>query len=310
MESDEDDEDDEEEGEEEEEAEDVEEEEDEQVKKQKEKKKVAEEEGVPEDEVEDGNDDELDEEEDEEDDEDEDDAIGDAEEEVEEKITAPKQKAVKKKKAVKPSYTANTTALTKQYQLQSRAGFKELETVEPIDKTVGKEKDIRTHILTCIQTQFGRLFKKSDQFILEQAILKSSFKDASQKKVLKHFDNPLFESLYLASARRLLGNLNTKSYVGNQQLLQKVLQGTLSIDTLADMTAMDYAPQIYAPLRERMNLREQHQLEGNKAMATDLFKCGRCHKRECTYYELQTRSADEPMTKFITCLNCGNHWRM
>jgi transcription elongation factor S-II len=110
--------------------------------------------------------------------------------------------------------------------------------------------------------------------------------------------------------RRLVGNLNPNSYVGNTGLLPKILSKDLTIETLATMNVMDYSPQLYAGLRERMLLREKQQLEGNKAMATDMFKCGRCHKRETTFYELQTRSADEPMTKFITCVNCGNHWRM
>jgi transcription elongation factor S-II len=48
----------------------------------------------------------------------------------------------------------------------------------------------------------------------------------------------------------------------------------------------------------------------NKAVAmTDMFKCGKCKKRECTYYELQTRSGDEATTIFIRCINCGNSWR-
>lgn len=41
---------------------------------------------------------------------------------------------------------------------------------------------------------------------------------------------------------------------------------------------------------------------------THLFKCERCGKRECTFYELQIRGADEPTTKYITCLNCKNSW--
>ena len=34
---------------------------------------------------------------------------------------------------------------------------------------------------------------------------------------------------------------------------------------------------------------------------TDQFKCSKCHQRKCTYYQMQTRSADEPMTTFVTC---------
>lgn len=42
---------------------------------------------------------------------------------------------------------------------------------------------------------------------------------------------------------------------------------------------------------------------------TDMFKCGKCQGRKCTYFQMQTRSADEPMTTFVTCVNCGNHWK-
>jgi len=42
---------------------------------------------------------------------------------------------------------------------------------------------------------------------------------------------------------------------------------------------------------------------------TDMFECGKCHERKTTFYQKQTRSADEPMTIFITCKACGNEWR-
>lgn len=42
---------------------------------------------------------------------------------------------------------------------------------------------------------------------------------------------------------------------------------------------------------------------------TDLLKCGKCKKRNCTYNQLQTRSADEPMTTFVMCNDCGNRWK-
>ncbi len=42
---------------------------------------------------------------------------------------------------------------------------------------------------------------------------------------------------------------------------------------------------------------------------TDQFQCGKCRQRETQYYQMQTRSADEPMTTFVTCVNCGNRWK-
>lgn len=40
-----------------------------------------------------------------------------------------------------------------------------------------------------------------------------------------------------------------------------------------------------------------------------LFKCGKCKGKKTTYHQMQTRSADEPMTTFVTCVACGNRWK-
>lgn len=39
------------------------------------------------------------------------------------------------------------------------------------------------------------------------------------------------------------------------------------------------------------------------------FTCRRCKSRKTTYSEMQTRSADEPMTVFVRCVNCGLSWK-
>jgi DNA-directed RNA polymerase subunit M/transcription elongation factor TFIIS len=39
------------------------------------------------------------------------------------------------------------------------------------------------------------------------------------------------------------------------------------------------------------------------------FKCGKCKSVKTTYYQMQTRSADEPMTTYVTCKGCGNRWK-
>ena len=42
---------------------------------------------------------------------------------------------------------------------------------------------------------------------------------------------------------------------------------------------------------------------------TDQFQCGKCKQRKTTFFQLQTRSADEPMTTFVTCVVCSNRWK-
>lgn len=44
---------------------------------------------------------------------------------------------------------------------------------------------------------------------------------------------------------------------------------------------------------------------------TGMFRCAKCKQSKTTYYQQQTRSADEPMTTFVTCMNtgCGTRWR-
>lgn len=45
--------------------------------------------------------------------------------------------------------------------------------------------------------------------------------------------------------------------------------------------------------------------EGHKGR----FCCSKCSSWRTDYYQLQTRSADEPMTTFVTCYHCNHRWR-
>ena len=56
---------------------------------------------------------------------------------------------------------------------------------------------------------------------------------------------------------------------------------------------------------ERYENKYNKKIEGN----TDNFTCRRCGSNNCNYYQLQTRSADEPMTTYVTCISCENRWK-
>lgn len=152
-------------------------------------------------------------------------------------------------------------------------------------------------------------FSETDIKNLEIGIYETAFKNANKLYILKHWKSTQFCELYRQVVRAVLFNIHPDSPVGNTRLLKRVREGEFPLKNIPQMTSYEMYPEKWMELEDKQMLREQKILEGNKSRATDQFKCRRCNKRECTYYEMQTRSADEPMTIFITCLNCGKRWR-
>ncbi|KAI4302637.1 hypothetical protein MLD38_038358 [Melastoma candidum] len=97
----------------------------------------------------------------------------------------------------------------------------------------------------------------------------------------------------------------------NPDLRRKVLLGQVNPERLITMTPEEMAS--VQRQRENKQIKEKALFDcergGPPKATTDQFKCGRCGQRKTTYYQLQTRSADEPMTTFVTCVNCNNHWK-
>ena len=143
---------------------------------------------------------------------------------------------------------------------------------------------------------------------LEKSILEHAGDLAKKHYVPRSWKSPPFCELYRTQVRTVLWNIHPSSPVKNGRLLLRVKEGEFPLEQISRMTAYDMYPEMWGSLADKMLIREQKILEGNKSRATDRFKCKRCKKKECTYYELQTRSADEPMTCFISCLNCGSRW--
>jgi len=116
------------------------------------------------------------------------------------------------------------------------------------------------------------------------------------------------DKAYKTKYRSLAFNLKNPK---NPDLRANLMQGVLTPHKLCHMTPQEMAS---PELKEKRKKYEQYHLEAAKTVqsnqtSTDMFKCGKCGKRETTYYQLQTRSADEPMTTFHTCQRCGNRWK-
>jgi transcription elongation factor S-II len=95
-------------------------------------------------------------------------------------------------------------------------------------------------------------------------------------------------------------------------LKQKIINKDLKTNEVVELKPQHLWPggptdktiedRIIKDLRKAYLAKENQNQEG-------FFTCNRCKTKKTTYYQLQTRSADEPMTTFVSCLNCGKNWK-
>jgi len=113
---------------------------------------------------------------------------------------------------------------------------------------------------------------------------------------------------YKAKIRSLCFNLKDKN---NPSLRESVVAGELPVERLAKMSNAEMASEERKAADNKIKQENFHNsLAAEERQAeTDAFQCSRCKQRKCRYRQAQTRSADEPMTTFVTCTVCNNKWK-
>ena len=137
---------------------------------------------------------------------------------------------------------------------------------------------------------------------LEKGIFNYALKEADQRKIVKKWDNKHFVQIYLDRLRSIYTNLN-------DNIIEQINNDTVKPHVVAFMTHQELNPDKWTTLIEAKAKRDANKFETNIAAATDTFTCRKCKSNQCTYYQMQTRSADEPMTCYVNCLTCGNRWK-
>ncbi|KAL9980520.1 hypothetical protein ACROYT_G009120 [Oculina patagonica] len=140
----------------------------------------------------------------------------------------------------------------------------------------------------------------------EPTITAEDFAAACEECIFQEFRDT--NAKYKQRVRSRVSNLRDTK---NPLLKVKVLSGDISPERFATMPTEEMASEEMKQFRQecaKEGIREA-QVSKNQGTETDLFKCGKCGKRRTTYTQLQTRSADEPMTTFVLCLDCGNRWK-
>ena len=113
---------------------------------------------------------------------------------------------------------------------------------------------------------------------------------------------------YYQRCALIIGHLEPTMYVKNKTLIERIRTASIKPRQLGRMNSQELFPEHWVPIRAKIESQRSHDRKC-VGLQSNQFHCGRCHKNKCEYYQSQTRSADEPMNTFITCLNCGNQWK-
>jgi transcription elongation factor S-II len=140
-----------------------------------------------------------------------------------------------------------------------------------------------------------------------------------EKSILNHTcdrfpeDERTFENLKFGEAYKLKFLEIRRNLQRNPELCERLKNKTIKTHTLIDMKPWQAVPDgIYAKTREERIHKELRKefLAREAQNQTGFFRCGKCKSYKTSYYQLQTRSADEPMTTFVSCLNCNNNFKV
>jgi transcription elongation factor S-II len=138
---------------------------------------------------------------------------------------------------------------------------------------------------------------------LEKGIYNSCIVDAGKKNIVKKWDNEYFIHIYIDKLRSVYNNLDS------EYLIDSINSKSIKIHQIAFMSHQEMRPTKWKKLIDDKKIRDENKYTPKIEASTDNFTCWKCRSKKCTYYQLQTRSADEPMTTFVTCLSCGQRWR-
>ena len=126
----------------------------------------------------------------------------------------------------------------------------------------------------------------------------------------KEMNNNLMEGKYLTKGRAISSHLSVPE---NEEFKLNILKGELIPEQLIKMenNEMISSKEKNNIQKIKDNVFESKRSDWNKEhtkVKEGMYTCYKCKGKRTTTQEIQMRSADEPMTLFVTCVDCGHNW--
>jgi DNA-directed RNA polymerase subunit M/transcription elongation factor TFIIS len=143
---------------------------------------------------------------------------------------------------------------------------------------------------------------------IENSIYNFTINQSKIKGINPDIEDKYFKRIYVNKIITLYTNLDKNSYIKNNNFIEKIYEKDFDIKNIAFLTPQEINKEHWKKYIDRQSANDDFLYSRTAGTRTSEYKCNRCKEKTCTYYQLQVRCSDEPMTTFINCLNCGNRW--
>ena len=119
------------------------------------------------------------------------------------------------------------------------------------------------------------------------------------------WSEPKFVNLYHNICYKLAINLDSDSCVKSESIKKKIINQEVQLQDVANMSSKELCPKKYEKIDQKINKRTN--LE-RKIKFSELYKCSKCKRNQCTTERRYARSLDEGTDLTVHCLFCGHNW--
>jgi len=140
---------------------------------------------------------------------------------------------------------------------------------------------------------------------IEKGVYNWTIRQSREKYIVRKWDNKYFVSIYLTQLKSVMENIK----YGDGNFIKMILYCKISSKDVGMMNHYEFCPSRWESLIELKNRKSKNMNSVSLEANTDTFTCKKCRSKKCTYYQAQTRSADEGITTFCQCLDCGTRWK-
>ena len=166
--------------------------------------------------------------------------------------------------------------------------------------------DLRTNTVTILNEIINDTYITKN---VEKGIYNYTIWRSKLRHQICSWESDTFVNLYKNKCKQICANLIPNNYVNNKNLIIRLKNKEFLPHEIAFASPCELFPERWQKIISEKEKRDNAVNEIDNSIATEQFRCSRCKGNKTTYYTMQTRSADESETIFITCLGCGKKWR-